>query len=75
MHHGALGDSWRPPGRLGTCPQASKTLQDDLGGLKHYACSVFSAPWRRHDGFRCGQQVLSGTPKTHHFLMILNIIY
>ena len=64
--------SWRPPGQLGTFPQASKTLQDDLGGLKRYACSVFNAPWRRHDGFRRGQQLLSETPKTHHFLLILN---
>ena len=77
--------SWRPPGQLGTFPQASKTLsidkdngwevsrtlrspgrhwrwiqkasgleasrtlRDDLEGLKHYACSGFKVS-RRPDG-------------------------
>ena len=36
--------SWRPPGQPGTFPQASKTLQDDLGGLKHYASIGFCGP-------------------------------
>ena len=26
------------PGRSGTLPEASRTLLDDRGGLKHYAC-------------------------------------
>ena len=48
--------------------EASRTLRDDLEGLKHYACSVFLWPWRRHEPFQGGQQKLSGTPQTIQFL-------
>ena len=44
MLQDALGHSWRHPVRSWTLWDASGSLQDALGGLKHYACSVFCGP-------------------------------
>ena len=41
MLQDALGQSWRHLVRSWTLWDASGSLQDTLGGLKHYACSVF----------------------------------
>ena len=43
MLQDALGHSWRHLVRSWTLWDASGSLQDTLGGLKHYACSVFVA--------------------------------
>ena len=49
----APGHSWRHPVRSWTLWDASGSLQDTLGGLKHYACSVF-----------CGLRMPPGRPRT-----------
>ena len=53
MLQDALGHSWRHPVRSWTLWDASGSLQDTLGGLKHYACSVF-----------CGLRMPPGRPRT-----------
>ena len=53
MLQDALGHSWRHPVRSWTLWDASGSLQDTLGGLKHYACSVF-----------CGFRMPPGRPRT-----------
>ena len=53
MLQDALGHSWRPLVRSWTLWDASESLQDALGGLKHYACSVF-----------CGLGMPPGRPRT-----------
>ena len=55
--------------------EASRTLRDDLEGLKHYACNVFCDPGDATEPSRVASNRYPGPPKPYNFYMITNNIY
>ena len=75
MLQDALGHSWRPLVRSWTLWDASGSLQDALGGLKHYACDVFWGPGDATSLSEVADNPYPGPPKPYNFYMITNNIY
>ena len=75
MLQDALGHSWRPLVRSWTLWDASESLQDALGGLKHYACSVFCGPGDATSPSKVANSTYPGPPKPYNFYMIASNIY
>ena len=73
MLQDALGHSWRHPVRSWTLWDASGSLQDTLGGLKHYACSVFCGLGRTMTVSEAGSNWLAGPHQDVFFLLFFII--
>ena len=54
--------------------EASRTLQDDLKGLKHYACIVFCGLGDATSPSGVANNPYPGPPKPYNFYMIINNI-